>query len=149
MHIDVGEIARRIKDENLLWLLAMWVLAIGAGIRDQLTFLVVLVLGAVLVGVRILKAEPRIPLAIDFTGTEPREIQIESCRYELRSPENAMRGEGSMAFSFEVRNWVCFLPRQMSATDIIWIYLKDRTGQQWETGPFRPLSAVREARKSP
>jgi hypothetical protein len=145
---DVGEIARRIKDENLLWLLAMWILAIGAGIRDQFTFIAVLLVGAILIGFRFLKTEQGLPLGIDFEETEPREIQLSACRYELRRQDNVLKGQGQMAFSFDVRNWVCFLPRGMAATDIIWIYLTDRSGQTWETGPFRPLFNVREVSKS-
>ena len=63
----------------ILWLLAMVVLAIVAGLRDQVTFIAVLLIGAALIELRLLleRKEHGLPLAIVFRGTQPGDVEVE------------------------------------------------------------------------
>ena len=105
-----GELIKRIKDELLLWLLGMLVLAIVAGLRDRVTFIAVLVVGAALIALRLVleRRHHGLPLAISFVGTESGDVLVEKCEFELRDRENKLKGGGEMAISFDVYGWVCF-----------------------------------------
>ena len=148
-------IARRIRDQNLLWLLAMLIVAILGRLGDRTTFIAVLGVGAAIIVLRIwldrgaTAPAGNIPLAISFKGQPSGDTQLLSCSYELRDSQNALKGAGELAFSFEVNSWVCFLTHGIAPTDIIRINMGDRDGRNWETGPFRPLFASREAGEVP
>lgn len=146
-----GEIVGRIKDELLLWFLAILVLAVVAGLRDRLLFISVLVVGTIAFSLRLYitgrhlkKVETRAPLALAFKGAQPEDVRIKQCNFELRNDENALKESGALAFSREGVGWVCYLPLVTTPVDIIRLIVDEEGGGVWESGPFRPLFGNRE-----
>ena len=144
----LGHIVRRIRDERLLWLLGVLVIAVIAGLRDWIIFVAALVIGLLVIALSLFF--PRrgcIPLAIVFRDMEAAEIQLAKCEFELRDNQNNLKKRGELAFSLEVNSWVCYLPKETAPDDIIRLNLTDRNGGVWETGPFRPLFNNKEAER--
>lgn len=146
--------ARSIKDELLMWALAMAALALVAGLRDRITFLAVLVIGAVLFGLRLMIAArqkpapaPRqIPLALKFKGHADPDVEVRTCTYELSdvSGDALLKKEGDLTVALEYNGWVCFLPPGLTDAHVIRVTLTDGNGGKWKSGPFRPLFGSRE-----
>ncbi len=142
----LGHIVRRIRDERLLWLLGVLLIAVIAGLRDWIIFIAALVIGLLVFLLSLLFPQRRsLPLAILFKDKDATEVQVLKCEFELRDSENNMKKKGEIAFSLEVNSWVCYLPKEITPEDIIRLYLTDRNSKIWETGPFRPLFGTKEA----
>jgi hypothetical protein len=144
----LANILKRIRDERLLWLIGILVLAIIAGLRDKIIFFAVLGIGVlVMVLGSFVSQRSRIPLAITFKDKDAIEIQISKCEFELRDGDNKLKRKGEMAFRLGMGGWECYLPKEATPEDNIRLDLTDRDGGKWETGPFPPLFPNREARK--
>ena len=142
----LGAIVQRIRDERLLWLLGVLIIAVIAGFRDWIIFVAVLAVGLLFIILNlVIQKKSSLPLAISFKNKESVDIQLSSCKYELRDSQNILKKNGEIAFSLEVNSWVCYLPREIKPEDIIRLFLTERDGTLWETGPFRPLFGNKEA----
>ena len=144
----LGHIVRRIRDERLLWLLGVLLLAVIAGLRDWIIVIAVLIIGFLVIALSLFFPQRGcVPLAIVFRETDAAEIQLAKCEFELRDNQNKMKKKGELAFSLEVNSWVCYLPRETTPDDIIRLNFTDQDGGLWETGPFRPLFNNKEAER--
>ena len=142
----LGHIVRRIRDERLLWLIAILLIAVIAGLRDWIIFIAVLVIGLLVVVLSLFFPQRgSVPLAIMFKDKDAVEVQLSKCEFELRDSQNNLKKKGEIAFSLEVNSWVCYVPKETMPEDIIRLYLIDHNGGIWETGPFRPLFGSKEA----
>jgi len=142
----LASIVQRIRDEKLLWLLGVLILAVIAGLRDWIIFIAVLVVG-VLVSIfsYTFQRKTCVPLAIIFKDRDAADIQLSKCEFELRDSQNNLKKKGEMAFSLDVNSWVCYLPNETEPEDIVRLFLIERNDMHWETGPFRPLFSSKEA----
>jgi len=109
----LASIVQRIRDEKLLWLLGVLILAVIAGLRDWIIFIAVLVVG-VLVSIfsYTFQRKTCVPLAIIFKDRDAADIQLSKCEFELRDSQNNLKKKGEMAFSLDVNSWVCYLPNE-------------------------------------
>lgn len=135
----------RIRNENLLWPLAVAVVAVIAGTRDALLFtllIVVVAAGAIVVALQAVResGSRRSPVRLALTfPDEALGTMIRRVDYELHDSENRLRHKGALAFAFDVNGWVCYLPRDIHPTDILRIEVTDHEQGRWDTVPFQPL----------
>ena len=116
-------IVQRIRDEKLLWLLGVLVLAIVAGFRDWIIFIAILVVGLLVIVLGLVfQRKVAVPLAIMFKDKDAAEVQLSKCEFELRDSQNNLKKKGDIAFSLDVNSWVCYLPKETKPEDIIRLF---------------------------
>lgn len=148
----LSRIVEKIRDEVLLWLIGILILAIIAGLRDRWTFIAVLVVGSVLIMLRSIThrrpSQPRSQITLTLIFPSSEDVDVDTCKYQLHDSKNKEKGNGEFACGFD-NGWVCLLPEQVAQGDIIRLTVVDKSGVNWRPNPFRPFSSRVDMKRVP